>query len=461
MNYVKHFNINGVDTKQVACIELQGAPNAATEGAVGLLGMDMTSPTHEVYKCVAVNGGVYTWELLSAGMSIMSAKITGEGALSATFPYSQLIIPNNYLVKYGDLILDSEGYLYRITSINTESCTAEYCNTHIGGMASGDKDRRLTINGGKLQLVTESGNVLSEVDYPLADGDTIFRNPSTGQIRVIGIETVDGTVLKLFVGTQAEYDALTDAQKSGLLRFITEDISAVDILGAIAAAVKKTGDEMSGTLTAPFVTIKKEKYPAISFKNAEGKTFAGMAVNTDAKPHCLYIDTFKYNGDTIQFDERFNFPQPTVKGGRYNVLTTKTDVEGATAGYDLSKGTIEERLTALGFKQGAVNVLSGGTVSTNNLYKQGKYVYGDLVIDFTSRPEGYYSSANINDYHLLGNLPTGFSPKTSHNYRVVADLPGGSTQDLKVDIATNGNIYMTGHHGIIYKIYIHLGYETM
>ena len=38
MHYVKHFKINGVDTKQVACIELQGAPNAATEGAVGVLG---------------------------------------------------------------------------------------------------------------------------------------------------------------------------------------------------------------------------------------------------------------------------------------------------------------------------------------------------------------------------------------------------------------------------------------
>lgn len=65
MNYVKHFNINGVNVRQVACIELSGPPNAATEGAVGALAMDTTSPTHEVYRCVAVNGSVYTWELLS------------------------------------------------------------------------------------------------------------------------------------------------------------------------------------------------------------------------------------------------------------------------------------------------------------------------------------------------------------------------------------------------------------
>lgn len=67
MKYVKHFDILGVDTAQIPCIELQGAPNAATVGAVGLLGMDMTSEGHEIYKCVAVNGSVYTWECLAKG----------------------------------------------------------------------------------------------------------------------------------------------------------------------------------------------------------------------------------------------------------------------------------------------------------------------------------------------------------------------------------------------------------
>ena len=67
MKYVKHFDILGVDTAQIPCIELQGVPNAATVGAVGLLGMDMTSEGHEIYKCVAVNGSVYTWECIVRG----------------------------------------------------------------------------------------------------------------------------------------------------------------------------------------------------------------------------------------------------------------------------------------------------------------------------------------------------------------------------------------------------------
>ena len=77
MHYVKHFAINGVNTKQVACIELQGPPNAATEGAVGVLGMDVTSLTHEVYRCVAVNGSIYTWQLLAGGGADTWTKPTG------------------------------------------------------------------------------------------------------------------------------------------------------------------------------------------------------------------------------------------------------------------------------------------------------------------------------------------------------------------------------------------------
>lgn len=126
MHYVKQFNINGVDTKQVACIELQGKPNAATEGHVGVLGIDVTSPFYEIYKCVAVNGSIYTWKLLSSGLSIIRATISGEGSESARFPYDNLQTPAEYVVNIGDFIIDNEGYLYRIASIGATYCEATY-----------------------------------------------------------------------------------------------------------------------------------------------------------------------------------------------------------------------------------------------------------------------------------------------------------------------------------------------
>lgn len=131
MDYVEQFKICGVDTRQVACILLHGKPNAATQGAVGVLGVDVDSPLHDVYKCVAVNGGIYTWELLSSGLSIMSANISGEGTESVQFPYSNLRTPAMYVVKIGDLILDKEGYLYQIDSLNSTYCIATYCGTQV------------------------------------------------------------------------------------------------------------------------------------------------------------------------------------------------------------------------------------------------------------------------------------------------------------------------------------------
>lgn len=47
------------------------------------------------------------------------------------------------------------------------------------------------------------------------------------------IKTIDGSSLKFFVGTQAEYDALTDTEKNNVFALITDDISKEDILEAI------------------------------------------------------------------------------------------------------------------------------------------------------------------------------------------------------------------------------------
>ena len=198
MHYVKHFNINGVDTKQVACIELNGKPNAATEGYVGVLGIDMTSPLHDVYKCVAVNGAIYTWELLSSGMSIMSARISGGGEKSVQYPYESLRTPPMYVVKVGDLILDKEGYLYQIDSLNSTYCSATYTGTQVVayGMSA-------------YALAVENGYEGTEEEW-------------LESLRA-ELKTVDGGTVKLFVGTQAEYDALPNDEKQNLFAIITDD----------------------------------------------------------------------------------------------------------------------------------------------------------------------------------------------------------------------------------------------
>jgi hypothetical protein len=242
MHYVKQFSINGIDTKQTACIELQGRPNAATEGAVGALAMDMTSPSHDVYKCVAVNGSLYTWELLSSGTSIITAKISRDGAANMNFPYSDLIAPSNclikaedvILVKAGDIIIDSKGYVYHITSIGTTECAAIYSGIRFDGNGG---DRKLQRTGGKLQLATLAGDEVSAVDDLLPDDVTITRDTTSGCGSVRGIYTITNELLRIFRGTQAQYNKLTDSQKENVHPIITDDPTKANVAGLLDGSV--------------------------------------------------------------------------------------------------------------------------------------------------------------------------------------------------------------------------------
>ena len=165
MAFVKGFNINGINTIQTACIELQAPPSTATEGAVGLLAIDMSSESKDVYKCVAVNGAIYTWELLSSGMSILNSSESGNGAATKSFTYNNLRKTINYVVKVGDLILDSKGYLYRITKLNNNDCDAEYCNVYLNRNGVGISKVEETPS-------TESGG-LNTIALVLTDGNKV------------------------------------------------------------------------------------------------------------------------------------------------------------------------------------------------------------------------------------------------------------------------------------------------
>jgi hypothetical protein len=144
-----------------------------------------------------------------------------EGGETVAFPYDTLLLPDSYLIKPGDLILDSEGYLYQIDAIGNESCSAKYCGTHIGS-GGGGSESRLRARNGKIEQVTENGTVLSSVDHLSVDDNTLYRVSSTGEARVIGIETIDGYTMRVFIGSTEEYDRLTEAQKENLFAMLED-----------------------------------------------------------------------------------------------------------------------------------------------------------------------------------------------------------------------------------------------
>ena len=76
MNYVKHFNLFGTEARQITCLELEGVPTSSTEGEVGVLGIDVTSDTLDLYKCIYAKNDVYAWEKLIKDVIQTASSVT-------------------------------------------------------------------------------------------------------------------------------------------------------------------------------------------------------------------------------------------------------------------------------------------------------------------------------------------------------------------------------------------------
>ena len=67
MNYVESLDLFGTKAKEISCIKGSGTPTSSTEGAVGLLYMDINNGN--IYKCISVSEGLSTWETVDVPVS--------------------------------------------------------------------------------------------------------------------------------------------------------------------------------------------------------------------------------------------------------------------------------------------------------------------------------------------------------------------------------------------------------
>lgn len=125
---------------------------------------------------------------------------------------------------------------------------------------------------------------------------------------------------------------------------------------------------------------------------------------------------------------------------------------GGTAlnGYDISQGTIEERLTRLGFKEGSIatgDVKISDTADTYinidnttiNIKRQGNYVLINmsLYIRSTSIVETFFKTSNTFE---LGSISADFRPKEDVSFTI------------PVDITSSGNL-QAGTNYVYYSFY--------
>ena len=126
---------------------------------------------------------------------------------------------------------------------------------------------------------------------------------------------------------------------------------------------------------------------------------------------------------------------------QFNSLSNfmKEDENGVKlyASSDTTKGTIEERLTNLGFKEGSFILASGITATTNYIKKQGNIVYFKLVfkglteLDIKNPPDNYYYRQS----QIIGTIPDIF-PSTGRTIPVKCPLrfyTGGTNINVKIN----------------------------
>lgn len=156
----------------------------------------------------------------------------------------------------------------------------------------------------------------------------------------------------------------------------------------------------------------------------------------------------------------------TATGGVIsNVERTVAKIEysgTALSDYDNSKGTIEERLDKLGFKEGSIEFASGYTASTNNLKRQGNYVIGELSFS----PEGFkfftLSSTNVyttSNPFLIGKVPIEFRPKSTQTCGIDCwiEFPGFSLSLSNIILKTGAYVTITSDGSVYMYLY---GYKN-
>lgn len=140
----------------------------------------------------------------------------------------------------------------------------------------------------------------------------------------------------------------------------------------------------------------------------------------------------------------------------------------ALVGYDISKGTVEERLDTLGFSEGSINItasLFGNyTTQINKIQKLGKFVIAD-----------FYLTTQLSDVNMtlsnlmsLGNVPEEYRPsitkndiyKTQNNVKyILGGFAGCMTTSYSDWLSAKGFEVLIGEDGSI-KITIGSSYQS-
>lgn len=170
--------------------------------------------------------------------------------------------------------------------------------------------------------------------------------------------------------------------------------------------------------------------------NRFGAVYANYATIKD-----ISIATLNgYNVNNI-FDSSYGQTQPVVKIAAY-------------ASTDFSKGTIEERLTNLGFRSGVVTANAGVNMSYSSLRRQGNYVIGEIQSVTVDTLAHAVEAFTLPDWAIPKQMDIGME-------FIIPVTVGGITSQLQLTATfkRDGHIALSGVPNI--PINLNFGYDIM
>ena len=138
--------------------------------------------------------------------------------------------------------------------------------------------------------------ILTAITQAVENGTV--ENVDTGFITAV--KTINGTPLKFFVGTQYEYEALTDAQKENLFAIITNDVNKDGFFASLEELTGKTDD-----LAAVIADILNGEKIVAKAKDAEQAANAEHAESAEHATTATAADRATYDNVGNRISERY------------------------------------------------------------------------------------------------------------------------------------------------------------
>ena len=176
---------------------------------------------------------------------------------------------------------------------------------------------------------------------------------------------------------------------------LTNDIT---LTASDVGAVAKTGDTMTGGLTAPSVTISNSSYPRLYFR--DGSNAIGQVLVNHSSRNISFRE-IKTSGN---FDS-FTLPTPTLSetsDSYYDILTSKSAVTVAQGGTGATTAANARANLGLTYKAG--DSVTGAFCITGRIVNAGTGIYGALTLDktITATSASFSNIGSVNMYTTDG-----------------------------------------------------------